>query len=213
MKLSQFENFPFGENTYILWNEESKRAAIIDPGMMHDQERRAIKEFIDEHQLVIEHLLLTHCHVDHAASAQWVAQEYHVDVKACKDEASLAKSLAVQAQRFHLDIDVEPLAINHPIADGDVIKLDDVEIHVLGTPGHTPGGLTFYVPGISLAFTGDSIFQGSIGRTDLPGGDYTQLINTIEQKIITLPDKTVLASGHGPKTTVRHEKEYNPYIH
>lgn len=212
MKISQFENYPFGENTYILWDDSTKHAVIIDPGMMHEQERCAMKDFVEGQHLVVEHILLTHCHVDHAASARWAAHEYGVAVWACEVDVPLAMALTEQAQRFGLKIEVRPLSIDHFIAEGDRIPLGEQEIHVLETPGHTPGGLTFYIPGMALAFTGDSIFQGSIGRTDLPGGNYAQLIDSIKTKIITLPTNTTLAPGHGPHTTVGEEKKRNPFI-
>ncbi len=212
MNVTRIENNPFVENIYILWNEDSHNAIIIDPGMMQEHERKMIAQFVEEKGLNIQRVLLTHCHVDHAASARWVAKRYGVQVEACEADLPVAQAMLQQAQMFHLKIDAEPLTIDHALKEGDVIALDDEKIYVLETPGHTPGGLTFYIPGLSLAITGDTIFQSSIGRTDLPGGNMQQLLKSINDKIMTLPDDTTLAPGHGQPTSVGNERQYNPYL-
>ncbi len=212
MKVSRFEVNLFGENVYILWNEKSRHAIVVDPGMMRPQERDAVTGFIDSNHLQVQRLLLTHCHVDHSASARYVATRYGVKVEASLADAALAQHLPEQATFFHLKIEPEPLVIDAPLQEGDVINLDDESIHVLATPGHTPGGLSFYIPSISLALVGDSIFRGSIGRTDLPGGDAQALVSSIKTKLLTLPADVALAPGHGPVTTVGDELQYNPYV-
>ena len=212
MKVTRFENSPCGENVYLLWNEMSKHALVIDPGMMSGEERDAITHFIEEQNLVIKQVLLTHCHVDHIASARWIAQHYQVTIAASEADAPLANALEEQVQRFHLRLDASPLSIDQYLHEGDSLMLDDEEIKVIETPGHTPGGLVFYVANASIAFTGDSIFMGSVGRTDLPGGNMQQLINALRDKVLTLPDETVLAPGHGPTTTVAQEQAHNPFL-
>ena len=111
-----------------------------------------------------------------------------------------------------MKIDSEPLDIDHILAEGDIIDFAGEKIHVLETPGHSPGSLSFYCPDSSVVFTGDAVFQGSIGRTDLPGGSFSVLIDSIKSKILTLPPDTVIAPGHGNTTTVADEKVYNPYL-
>ncbi|MBR1475990.1 MAG: MBL fold metallo-hydrolase [Muribaculaceae bacterium] len=212
MKVTKFTVNPFGENTFIAWNEDTRHALIVDPGMMQDHERNVVTQFILDNQLVMQWVLLTHIHIDHVTSARWMADRYGIPVAASPADEVLAKHLPMQAAHFRLRVELDPLTIDRPLAHGDTLSLDDETIHVLATPGHTPGGLCFYVPSSSLAFTGDTIFESSIGRTDLPGGDYTTLIDSIKNQILTLPPDTLLISGHGPTTTVANEHQYNPYL-
>ena len=188
MKISRFTMNPFGMNCYILWSGPGGECIVIDPGMMTESEKEMITSFIDGNNLTLKHLLLTHCHVDHACAARWLATRYGVQVEAGEQEASYAQQMPVQGARF-----------------GE-------EIQVLETPGHSAGSLSFYCPSSSVIFTGDAVFQSSIGRTDLPGGSFPVLIDSINTKIMTLPADTVIASGHGDTTTVGDEKVYNPYL-
>jgi glyoxylase-like metal-dependent hydrolase (beta-lactamase superfamily II) len=203
---------PFGMNCYILWSAPCGECIVIDPGMMLDSEREMISSFIDGNKLTVKHILLTHCHIDHACGAKWLAQRYGVEIEAGADEAVIAQSMPLQAQRFGLKIDSTPLSIDNTLAEGDIITLAGEDIKVLETPGHSPGSLSFYIPDSEVVVTGDVIFQSSIGRTDLPGGSFSQLIDVIKTKILTLPADTVIAPGHGDTTTVGDEKIYNPYI-
>ena len=212
MKISRFTMNPFGMNCYILWSVPGGECIVVDPGMMLDSEREMITSFIDGNNLTVKHLLLTHCHIDHACGARWLSQHYGVEIEAGAKEAVIAENIPLQAQRFGLKIDSAPLVIDKILSEGDVITLAGEEIKVLETPGHSPGSLSFYIADSSIIITGDVIFQSSIGRTDLPGGSFTQLIDVIKTKILTLPDDTVIASGHGDTTTVGDEKIYNPYI-
>lgn len=185
---------------------------MIDPGMMTDSEKDMITSFIDGNNLILKHLLLTHCHVDHACSARWLATKYDVKVEAGVKEIELAAQMPAQGARFGLKIDMTPLTIDHFLSENDIIELGGEEIRVLETPGHSPGSLSFYCPDSSLVLTGDVVFQSSIGRTDLPGGSFQVLMESINSKILTLPDDTVIASGHGDTTTVGDEKVYNPFL-
>ena len=212
MKISRFTMNPFGMNCYILWSAPGGECIVIDPGMMLDSEREMISSFIDGNKLTVKHILLTHCHIDHACGAKWLAQRYGVEIEAGADEAVIAQSMPLQAQRFGLKIDSTPLSIDNTLAEGDIITLAGEDIKVLETPGHSPGSLSFYIPDSEVVVTGDVIFQSSIGRTDLPGGSFSQLIDVIKTKILTLPADTVIAPGHGDTTTVGDEKIYNPYI-
>jgi len=212
MKISRFTMNPFGMNCYILWNRPGGECIIVDPGMMMQSEKDMITSFIDNNNLTLKHLLLTHCHVDHACAARWMATKYNVPVEACALEEPVANQLPMQAARFGLKIDSTPLVIDHNLAEGDVIKLDGEEICVLETPGHSPGSLSFYSPDSSVILTGDAIFQSSIGRTDLLGGSFSVLIDSIKTKIMTLPPDTIIVPGHGDTTTVADESVYNPYL-
>jgi glyoxylase-like metal-dependent hydrolase (beta-lactamase superfamily II) len=203
---------PFGENMYILWDEASHEAVVVDPGMMRDGEREMVTKFIDEHNLSVKHILLTHLHVDHITSARWLADKTGADVCGSVLDNQLGQELPDQVAHFRINIEVEPLTVDRNLADGDTIQLGDETIQVLHVPGHSPGGLAFYLPQSALLISGDTIFNGSVGRTDLWGGDMAQLINSIREKILPLPDETVIASGHGPTTTIADEKRFNPFL-
>ncbi len=212
MKISRFTMNPFGMNCYILWSSPGGECAVIDPGMMLDSEREMITSFIDGNNLTVKHVLLTHCHIDHACGARWLAQRYGAEIEAGAKEDIIAQNMPLQAQRFGLRIDSTPLVIDKILSEGDIITLAGEKIKVLETPGHSPGSLSFYIPESSVILTGDVIFQSSIGRTDLLGGSFPQLIDVIKTKILTLPSETVIVPGHGDTTTVGDEKIYNPYI-
>lgn len=212
MKVTKFTVNPFGENTFLAWDEATRHAAIIDPGMMQEHERKVVVQFIEQNQLVMQWVLLTHCHIDHVTSARWMADRYDIPVAASPLDDLLAQALPQQAQHFRLNLPLDALSVDKPLHDGDVITLGGETLHVLATPGHSQGGLIFYAPDSALAFTGDTIFEGSIGRTDLPGGDYDTLIGSIRAKVLTLPSDTMLIPGHGPSTTVANERDYNPYL-
>ena len=203
---------PFGENMYILWDEASREAVVVDPGMMRDGEREMVTKFIDEHKLSVKHILLTHLHVDHITSARWLADKTGGDVCGSVLDNQLGQELPDQVAHFRINIEVEPLTVDRNLADGDTIQLGDETIQVLHVPGHSPGGLALYLPQSALLISGDTIFNGSVGRTDLWGGDMAQLINSIREKILPLPDETVIASGHGPTTTIADEKRFNPFL-
>ena len=180
--------------------------------MMVDSEKDMITSFIDGNNLTLKHILLTHCHVDHACGARWLAAKYGVPVEAGALEEPIAEQMPTQAARFGLKIDSTPLKIDKTLAEGDVIQFAGEEIRVLETPGHSPGSLSFYCPSSSVIVTGDVVFQSSIGRTDLFGGSFSVLIDSIKTKVLTLPPDTVIVPGHGDTTTVADEKIYNPYL-
>ena len=212
MRISRFTMNPFGMNCYILWSAPGGECIVIDPGMMQQSEKDMITSFIDGNNLTLKHLLLTHCHIDHACAARWLANRYGVEIEGGAKETVIAEQMPSQAARFGLKIDSSPLVIDKILDDGDVINFAGEKIKVLETPGHSPGSLSFYCPDSSVVFTGDVVFQSSIGRTDLTGGSFSVLIDSIKTKIMTLPHDTVIAPGHGDTTTVGDEMVYNPYI-
>ena len=212
MKATMMTVNPFGENVYILWDEDTCDAVVIDPGMMRDAEREMVSQFIEEQRLNVKHILLTHLHIDHITSARWLADQTGADVCGSALDAQLGLDLPDQIARFHLKIDAAPLTLDRNLTDSATIQLAGESIQVLHVPGHSPGGLAFYLPQSGLLISGDTIFNGSVGRTDLMGGDMAQLINSIRDKILPLPDETVIAPGHGPTTTVADEKRCNPFL-
>jgi glyoxylase-like metal-dependent hydrolase (beta-lactamase superfamily II) len=171
-----------------------------------------VTRFIEGQELNVKHILLTHLHIDHITSARWLADKTGADVCGNVQDAQLGLELPDQIAHFHINIEAEPLTLDRDLIDGDTIPLGGETIQVLHVPGHSPGGLAFYLPQSALLISGDTIFNGSVGRTDLMGGDMATLINSIREKILPLPDETVIASGHGPTTTIADEKRFNPFL-
>ncbi len=212
MKISKFIVNPIEENTYILWNEKGGEAAIVDPGMMYANERKAVDEFVAKNELTVKMVLMTHLHFDHAASARYVADRYGVKVFANIGDAHLGEALSTQARMFGMDLEIKPLVIDALLNDNDTLKLADEKIDVLAVPGHSAGSVAFYLPASGVVLVGDTLFCQGIGRTDLPGGNYKKIVESIKEKLFALPGETVVLPGHGSSTTIDDEKSYNPYI-
>lgn len=212
MKISKFTVNPFQENTYILWDENLQEAAIVDPGMCTERECEAVKNFMEKNNLTLKRVLLTHQHVDHIMGTAFLVETFGCEVYGHASDIELGRKADVQVRMFGLPYEVKPFELTHCVADGETIQCCGETVKVLHTPGHSVGGVVYYLPDSGCAFVGDSIFQMSIGRTDLTGGDYDTLINSIRTKLFTLPEDVVLYSGHGGATTVGEEKQYNPYL-
>lgn len=212
MKISRFIVNPFSENTYILWNGEGSDAVIVDPGMINNDERQSIDSFIASNNLNMKCVLLTHQHADHILSAQYIADKYKVEIYASIKDKVLGEHLPEQASAFGLRCNVAPLRVKNDLNEDSAVKLDGESIIVLEVPGHSQGGLSFYLPESNVVLVGDSLFNQSIGRTDLFGGNQNQLIENINKKLMVLPDETIVQPGHGGTTTIGDEKLYNPYI-
>lgn len=212
MTIHGFECNMFGENTYIAYDQTTKDAIIIDPGMMSDKECEAIDNFIADNSLKLMLILLTHLHIDHVMGTNHIKEKYGVKIYANEADAFLGSRIAEQIQMFHLPVKLGKVIIDNYISDGDEIKVGNDTLICLSTPGHSPGSMSFYSSKTKAVFTGDALFKQAIGRTDLPGGNYAQLIASITNKILTLPDNTTIIPGHGPLTTVSQEKQFNPYF-
>lgn len=213
MQIKSFEFNPFGERTYVIFDEASRQAAVIDPGMMKQQERDELDSFIQAHELKVKYLINTHLHVDHVAGNEHVENKYDVVLSAHPDDQFLAERIGAQARQFHLNVDVaESVKIVHELSDHQILHLGEEPIEVIAVPGHSPGSIAIYSPNGKFVLTGDALFRASIGRTDLPGGDYKTLVRSIQTRLFTLPDDTVVYSGHGPKTLIAIEKQQNPYV-
>lgn len=192
-------------NCYIVYNE-NKKGVIIDPGSKRSQ----ITEIIDSEEIEVKKILLTHGHADHIYSLESIKKEYNVPVLVHQGDYEMIKdgNMNFSNQMFGRPIEVEA---DKKITGEEVLEIDgNFKVKVLHTPGHTPGGVCYLI-GEAL-FTGDTIFANSIGRTDFPGGNYDEILESIEEKILTLPEDTILLPGHGPKTTVKLEIENNPFI-
>lgn len=212
MKINAFTVNPFAEQTYIIWDEKSREAAVIDPGMISPEEEDAVDNLITRENLHIKYLVNTHMHADHICGNKHIETRYSVGTSAHNADATLGKALQEQLNRFGVFHKAEPVTIQTELKEGDKLQLGDEELIVIETPGHTPGGISLYCPGGKFVVTGDTLFRQSIGRTDLQGGNHNQLVNSIRTKLFTLPDDTLVVPGHDRTSTIGDEKRYNPFI-
>lgn len=208
--IKSFTFNPFQENTYLIFTD-SGETAIIDPGCHTAQERSEIEEFITTEKLNPTLLLNTHCHIDHVLGNAWVKKHYQLELAIHPEEVAVLKSVEVYAPNYGFN-GFEPTTAEQYLHEGDLIQLGKEKLKVLFVPGHAPGHLVFYHEESKQAIVGDTVFRGSIGRTDLPGGNHQLLLQKIKSELFTLPDEVVLFPGHGPETTVGYEKMYNPFV-
>lgn len=212
MKVAIFQFSLFGINTYVVYDPATNCCAIIDPGMLGLQEEKAMTDFICKNNLKVTHVINTHLHLDHAVGNNFLKDSYKVPVLAHKDDEPLGERLQQQAYMFGINEKFNGVEISDYLSDGEIIKIGDGELKVLSVPGHSPGSVALYDKEDGFVIAGDALFKGSIGRTDLPGGSHSQLISSIKDKLLTLPDDTVVYPGHGPATTIGDEKRSNPYL-
>ena len=192
-------------NCYVVSCPETREAVIIDPGDYSP----SLEHYIKEEQLLVKYIINTHSHFDHVGGNKKVKQFTGARLLIHQAEADVLPQTGTLASMFGLQVDDSPPA-DAFMAEGDEIRIGRITLHVLETPGHSPGGVTLHTD--DVAFVGDTIFAGSIGRTDLPGGSHSTLIKSIKERILPLGDDTVLYSGHGPETTVAREKLHNPFL-
>lgn len=192
----------------LLWNEVSRSAVLIDP----TDDPAPFLLLAERKGLRIRELLLTHAHVDHAAGADLVARRTGLAPRLHPDDHDLYARLPDWGARFGMAV-AAPTVDPVPLEDGQSIDVEDgFRLKVVHTPGHTPGQVAFLVEEIGLVVVGDTLFRGSVGRTDLPGGDFRSLERSIRERLYSLPDPTVVVPGHGPDTTIGREKTTNPYV-
>jgi len=212
MKVNRFVVNPFGVNTYIMWDPATLEAAIIDPGMTDEAEIKAVDAFIEREHLKPVHLINTHMHLDHIFANLHVKEKYGLDIKAHREDDFLGRSLEEQIARFHIPVHAKNHGLDIELHDGVRIYLGNEPIDIMAVPGHSPGSIALYCPESKFVITGDALFKGSIGRTDLPKGDFATLVTSIRNRLLTLPADTAVLPGHGPETTIGYEKTSNPYI-
>ncbi len=210
LQIKSFTFNPFQENTYLLY-DESLQAVLIDPGCHTAAERKEVTEFIQGNNLKPTLLLNTHCHIDHVLGNEWVKNTYNIPLLIHRLDLPVLKSVEAYASNygFHGYSGVEPDGF---LEEGEFISVGSEKLKVIFVPGHAPGHVVFYHAESHLAIGGDTLFRGSIGRTDLPGGDHQLLLNKIKSELFTLPDQTVVYPGHGPETTIAYEKSNNPFV-
>ncbi len=209
MKVKQFVFSHFMENCFVVWDQESRNASVIDPGAYGPYEVEKLIQFIEKNGLVLQHVLLTHAHIDHIAGLKQVCEHFHLPVTLHADGLKLLAQAEVygSVMRFDNVPDMTTLETNL-IQDGDIVGPFECRY----VPGHCPGSMAFVLHEDRMVFTGDALFRGSIGRTDLPGGNYDQLIRSIRTQILPLDDRYEVLPGHGELSCVGEEKMYNGFL-
>ena len=210
MHIQTFTFNPFYENTYILY-DSSGECVIIDPGCSNASENLEISTFIADHNLKPVHLINTHCHIDHILGNKFISTKYQLKLTAHKKESQVLDFGIQTAMMYQIPYETSP-AIEIFIDEGDKVKFGQSELEVLFTPGHSPASISLLNKESKMLIAGDVLFQGSIGRTDLPGGNFETLTRVIRSKFFTLPDDVVVYPGHGDSTTVGFEKRTNPFF-
>lgn len=198
-------------NTYVVYDETGE-AVIIDCGCLEKREEQKLADFITDNKLTVKHLLNTHLHLDHVFGNTFASNTYGLKPEGSKLEEDELPNLQQQAARFGMQLSLPSVTLGTYLNEGDTVSFGNTSLLCLAVPGHSPGSLAFYSKDGGCVFSGDALFQGSIGRTDLWGGDFNTLISAIRSRLLTLPDNTVVYSGHGPSTTIGEEKKYNMYL-
>lgn len=209
--IKSFEFNYFQENTFLLY-DDTREAVLIDCGCCRKEEEKELTDFIFENKLILKHLLCTHLHVDHVFGNGFIYKTYGLKPEANKQDVEKLPSPDEQAKLFGLRQHVENVPVEKYIVGGEIIKFGTSELQVLTVPGHSPGSVAFYNQKNGFTIVGDALFAGSIGRTDLWGGNQDVLVAAIRDKLLSLPDETVIYPGHGPETRVIDEKFNNPYL-
>lgn len=210
LNIQIFQFNPFSENTYLVFNE-NKNSYLIDPGNWNEKETEVLKNFIEEKEIKIQNILLTHAHIDHVLGLQWAFDTYKVHVKMHEEEKEILDRNPISARNFGFEFSAFKGDIDF-LNDGDIIYLDQDELKVLFVPGHSPGSIAFYNRAQNFVISGDALFQGSIGRTDLYKGNHTQLLGSIRTQLFSLPEETEVYCGHGNPTNIGFEKNHNPFF-
>ncbi|MFM6926204.1 MAG: MBL fold metallo-hydrolase [Ferruginibacter sp.] len=210
LKVKSFVFSPIQENTYLLYNEFND-CLVIDPGCYFPEEQDELKAFITQSSLKPRMLLNTHCHLDHVFGNKFVSESWGLTLQLHEKEKPLLDYAPTSGLMYNMPF------VNYAgeyiyLKAGDTIKLGEDELAVIEAPGHSPGHICFYCARQKFIISGDVLFNRSIGRTDLPGGDHQTLLKNIRERLFVLPDETVVYSGHGPVTTIGDEKKYNPFL-
>lgn len=212
MNVKQFEFNMLPVNTYVVWDGQTREAAVIDAGCYFQKECDALKQFVANEGLAVKLLLNTHLHFDHIFGNRFMYEQYGLKTHAHRADEDWLVEAPRRTRMFGLEFPNQPVPIGTYLEDGDELTLGAYTLKCLHVPGHSPGSVVFYSPEGKCLFSGDVLFQGSIGRTDLPGGDHQTLLDGIREKLFILPDETVVYAGHGGQTTIGYEKRYNYYL-
>ena len=211
MKIARLIFNPIQENTYIIW-DDTLEAAVIDAGNMNERENEALAKFIADNGLKPKYALNTHGHFDHLLGVDFLREKYGAQLAMSSKDEFLLKGASVSAELFGVKADALPEAIDIDLEGKESIKFGNTELKIIPTPGHTPGHVAFFEPESKVLFTGDTLFRESIGRTDLPGGDYSWIMRSIIENILPLGDDVKIYPGHGETSDLGHESMYNPFV-
>lgn len=204
------EIFPVGPlqcNCSVIGDENAHEAIVIDPG----DEIEAVVAILDKHKLRVTQIVVTHAHIDHVGGAMKLKQSTGAPILLNENDDALLKMLDMQASWLGMR-DPGKVVVDSSLTDGDVVRWGGFEASVIHTPGHTQGSICLFLAKENTLIAGDTLFQGSIGRTDLPGGSYEKILQSIHQKLMVLPGHTIVIPGHGPTTTIDEERERNPFL-
>jgi glyoxylase-like metal-dependent hydrolase (beta-lactamase superfamily II) len=210
IKIEKFIFNDFQVNTYLL-SDETKECLVVDPGCFTAEERNNLIQYCGKNKLKPVKIINTHCHVDHVLGNSFIYRNYNIPTAAHKDDKYLLDGVVEYGQMFGFAVE-RPPDINEYLADNSTVKFGKSELSILHVPGHSRGSIALYSPEQKFIIAGDVLFNGGIGRADLPGGSYDTLINSIKSRILTLPGDVVVYPGHGESTTVKAETETNPFL-
>lgn len=205
MRTHQFEFNSFREHTYLLWDEHTQEAAVLDAGMSTPAEEQEFACYVEEQGLRLVVSLQTHCHFDHIYGLPFLLEHYGLHPRFAAREQALYDRMPEWARMFGIPMRAPLPSRGEYLTEGEVVSVGSIEVQVIFTPGHTPGGVSLYIPSQRVVFTGDTLFCGSMGRTDLGGDDYQER-QSILHRLLTLPPDTVAYPGHGPSTTIADEQ-------
>lgn len=209
MRLQVFEFNMLPTNTYVVW-DDSGEAAVIDPGCYGPAEQQELARFVDSEGLTVRHILCTHFHFDHVFGVPFAEAKWGLTCEAHGGDSWWAEHNADEVRAFGIPYPGTPPSIGQLLADGDVVRFGQTELRCIHTPGHSKGSICFYDAADGVLFAGDTLFAyGGMGRTDLHGGDYGELIHSVRTRLFTLPETTVVYPGHGPSTTIRTERAFH----
>ncbi len=211
MKIKRFEFNMFVENCYVL-ADDSCEAVVIDAGCFHKEEQLKLKKYITENNLQVKHLLNTHLHLDHVFGNPFMLREFGLRAEANQQDEFLLNKVPEQCRLFGFEINEPPVSLGKYVCDGDIIRFGNTELEAIHVPGHSPGSIVYYCKTEKCAFSGDVLFHGSIGRTDLEGGDFNELREHICSRLFILPNDTIIYPGHGNSTSIGAEKMENPFF-
>lgn len=208
--IKKFVVNPLSENSFVL-SDETGEAVFIDPGFYFEEEQSEIKEYIQTNRLTPVKIVNTHCHFDHIMGVEFIRNEYEIPFYAHSEDEFWVDKATEQGEIYGFNINpVSPA--NNLLKEGEPIKFGNSQLEVIHVPGHSPGHVVFYSKAHNFLIAGDVLFYGSIGRTDLPGGNYDTLISNIKNKLFSLPGEVKVYCGHGPETTLEFEKTNNPFL-
>ncbi|MFZ6053417.1 MBL fold metallo-hydrolase [Halocola ammonii] len=210
LHIQSFTFSPFQENTYVLFDDNNS-AAIVDPGVYDSREQKQLVDFIESKNLKVEQIVNTHCHIDHVFGNDFCVNKYDVPLRAHEADKETLQQAEIAAKMYGLDYTPSPEP-TFDLKEGDTLEVGDEKLEIRFAPGHAPGHVVFVHHDSKTVIGGDVLFRGSIGRTDLPGGNHDQLLKSISEKMYSLPDDFTVHSGHGPETTIGFEKANNPFV-